>query len=174
MNILRLKQFQSQGFTLLEVMIAMVVFSIGLLGLAGLQALGIQNNQTAFNRTIAMQQAYNMVDRMRNNVDAVIAGSYSFDSSVGTVTDCNTTACNAATIAASDKNEWNTNNKTLLPQGRGIVFEDPTQTNRYVVCVMWNELKIPTASLVEPDCIAAYDPKTNYKFYTVRTYLKTL
>lgn len=46
------------GFTLLEILVAIVVLSIGLLGLAGLQVVSLNNNQTAYYRSIATQQAW--------------------------------------------------------------------------------------------------------------------
>jgi len=59
----------STGFTLLEVMIAMVIFSIGLLGLAGIQAVALSNNNSAYTRTVSMQLAYNMTDVLRASTD---------------------------------------------------------------------------------------------------------
>ncbi len=56
------------GFTLIEVLVAVVILALGLLGLAGLQASGLGNNQSAYNRSLATQLAYDMVDRMRANV----------------------------------------------------------------------------------------------------------
>ena len=51
----------AQGFTLVEILIAVVVLSFGLLGLAGLQAAGIKSTQSANLRTLAVQQAYDML-----------------------------------------------------------------------------------------------------------------
>ena len=59
------------GFTLIEVLIAMLVLAVGLLGLAGLQATSLKNNQSAYNRSQATQLAYDMADRMRANVAGV-------------------------------------------------------------------------------------------------------
>ena len=59
----------SSGFTLLEVMVAMLIFAVGMLGLAGIQAISLQNNNTAYLRTIAMQQSYNMSDLLRSSTD---------------------------------------------------------------------------------------------------------
>lgn len=59
----------SAGFTLLEVMVAMVIFSIGLLGLAGIQAVALKNNNSAYTRTVSMQLAYNMADVLRTSTD---------------------------------------------------------------------------------------------------------
>ncbi|WP_083900560.1 type IV pilus modification protein PilV [Thiolinea disciformis] len=65
------------GLSLLEVLIAVVVLSAGLLGLAGLQVAGLKSSQN----TTAQQQAtlavYNLLEKMRANRQAAIAGSYS-------------------------------------------------------------------------------------------------
>lgn len=157
----------SKGFTLVEVMVAMVIFSIGLLGLAGLQSLGLTNNQTAFLRTTAMQQAYNMADRMRNNIVAVDAGNYSaLDEDIPAIgTNCVTTSCTPSQLANFDHFEWNTNNLALLPLGHGTVTRSGDQM---LICVMWNELKVGAAP-AEPDCAnpGAYNPTTEFKFYTL-------
>ena len=65
---------KQRGFTLLEVMIALLIFSIGLLGLAGLQAGGLRSNNQAQLRTIAVIQAYDMADRIRANPRGVADG----------------------------------------------------------------------------------------------------
>jgi prepilin-type N-terminal cleavage/methylation domain-containing protein len=51
---MRNKQERSSGFTLIEVLIAMLVLAVGLLGLAGLQATRLRNNQRAYNRNQAV------------------------------------------------------------------------------------------------------------------------
>ena len=58
---------KNAGFTLIEVLIAMLVLAVGLLGLAGLQATSLRNNQSAYNRSQATQLAYDIADRMRAN-----------------------------------------------------------------------------------------------------------
>ncbi len=168
---IKLKTHKQYGFTLVEVMVAMVIFSVGLLGLAGLQSLGMTNNQTAFNRTIAMQQAYNMSDRIRNNIAGVNATSYdALDTSTPALaTNCIMAACLPAALAAFDHFEWNTNNDVLLPEGKGsvtLIARTPLAT-QLRICVMWNELKV--AGAADPDCAnpAGYDPTSEYKFYTL-------
>ena len=66
----------TQGFTLLEVLIAIVVLSFGLLGMAGLQANGVKNTHSANLRTLAVHQAYDMADRMRANVNGMKQSLY--------------------------------------------------------------------------------------------------
>lgn len=56
-----------QGFTLLEVLIAMLIFAIGMLGLAGMQGVALKDNNDAYMRSQAVFFAYDMGDRIRAN-----------------------------------------------------------------------------------------------------------
>ena len=56
-----------QGFTLLEVLIAMVIFAVGMLGLAGMQGVALKDNNDAYMRSQAVFFAYDMGDRIRAN-----------------------------------------------------------------------------------------------------------
>ncbi len=141
-NIQQLKK--TTGFTLLEVMISMVIFSVGMLGLAGIQAIALQNNNTAYMRTIAMQQAYNMTDLLRTSADFDGGVNSAFDaitSSIGTeptacIVDDNVTTCTSAQIAASDIFHWKNLMSSELPSGRGKV----TKTGDvYEIIIMWDE-----------------------------------
>ena len=67
---------RQKGFTLLEVLVAVLVLAIGLLGLAGLQATSLRVNQSASMRSQATNLAYDMADRIRANRGAALAGSY--------------------------------------------------------------------------------------------------
>lgn len=111
-----------RGFSLLEILVAIVVLSIGLLGLAGLQAVSLNNNQTAYYRSIASQQAYDMADRIRANLAGVAAGNYNnLTATIPADPLCFTTGCTAANMAVTDHFQWLTNNTRLLPGGAGTV-----------------------------------------------------
>ncbi|MFT7413440.1 MAG: type IV pilus assembly protein PilV [Methylophagaceae bacterium] len=66
-NQIRITKSNNTGFTLLEVMIAVFVLAVGLLGLANLQMLSLKNNHSAQYRTSATILAYDIIDRMRLN-----------------------------------------------------------------------------------------------------------
>lgn len=116
--------FAQAGFSLLEILVAIVILSLGMLGLAGLQAASLRNNQTAYYRSVAAQQTYDMADRIRANQAGVASGQYdALTATIPTDPHCVETgvACSAANMAVSDHYQWNTNNSLLLPGGVGTV-----------------------------------------------------
>lgn len=140
------------GFTLLEILVAIVVLSLGLLGLAGLQAASLTNNQNAFYRSIATQQAYDMADRIRANLAGVAAGSYD---ALGTNTPADPGCihsgggCTTANVAVTDHSQWNTINGIILPNGQGRVdcvlgpgancSNNPNAVRTFDITVQWTE-----------------------------------
>jgi type IV pilus assembly protein PilV len=67
-----------RGFTLVESLIALLVLSIGLLGVAALQLTSLQANSGAFQRSQATFLAQDLADRMRANRQAALAQQYDF------------------------------------------------------------------------------------------------
>lgn len=132
------------GFTLLEVMIALLIFSIGLLGLAGLQGSSLQNNKTSDLRSIAIIEAHDLAERIRANERGVSGDYDTINTGVPAVpgTDCiNSSSCTTpALIAAWDIYEWQTSLSNLLPSGRGKVFR-PSKTSAFTILVMWDEAR---------------------------------
>jgi len=72
----RNKQSEQRGATLLEVLVAIVVLSFGLLGMAGLQIAALQSNRSALESSRATMLAYDLLDRMRANLREVRKGEY--------------------------------------------------------------------------------------------------
>lgn len=107
-NMNRHKHSKQAGFTLVEILIAALILSVGLLGIAGMQARGLQFNQSAYERSQATIMAYDIADRMRNNVLAANAGAY--DTVIGGPaalgTDCEADNCVPADMAAFDLFQW--------------------------------------------------------------------
>lgn len=117
--------YREVGFSLIEVLIALLVLSIGLLGLAALQTIGLKFTHESYQRTQAVLQAYDIIDRIRANSTAKTAGAYS-NVALGNIptvtTSCTVgTACTPAEMATYDINRWNTANAKLLKQGRGAI-----------------------------------------------------
>lgn len=73
------KVSMQHGVSLLEVLVAVVVLSIGLLGLAGLQMSSLRNNQSAAVRTNAVFALYSIADAMRAEPDAARSNAFNLD-----------------------------------------------------------------------------------------------
>lgn len=128
---------------MLEAMIALLIFSVGLLGLAGLQAGALQNNKTADLRSIAIIAAHDMAERIRanqrgvsNNYNNVTALAPSATPSVPG-TDCTTSVCNTDQLADWDAYQWQTSLRKL-PSGTGSV-QRVDRFSPFTITVMWDE-----------------------------------
>ncbi|MGD8629122.1 MAG: type IV pilus modification protein PilV [Gammaproteobacteria bacterium] len=134
------------GFTLLEVLIALLVLSIGLLGLAALQTTGLRSNQMASMRTLATQFTYDITDRMRSNPAGVAAGEY-------VIARDDAPATSPATIAETDLVEWRNNITQRLPNGMSDITQCDTGTApscaelTHIVTVYWNESRRDTSGV---------------------------
>jgi type IV pilus assembly protein PilV len=105
-----------QGFTLVEVMVALVVLSVGLLGVAKLVTGAVHANDSGYMRGQATQLAYEMLDEIRANKSG--AASYG---GAGAYADCSATSCTPAVLAGLDTYNWNQRLAATLPGGVGII-----------------------------------------------------
>ncbi len=142
---------RQHGFTLLELLIALLVLSIGLLGLAALQTTGLRSNQMASMRTIATQLTYDMTDRMRANPDGLTTTNQYYvlgtgDPTPSIVTNCDAEACNSSELADFDLGQWRARVGTL-PGGLSQIIQTTTAgTTTHTVTVHWNETRDPAVT----------------------------
>lgn len=121
----------ARGFTLLEVLIAVLVLSIGLLGLAALQATGMKNNHSAYIQSQATVLAYDILDRMRANRDA--AQNNNYDLAI------NANAPTGSTIAETDLAQWRAQLAAYLPSGTGSV---DVNGDMATVIIQWDDTRV--------------------------------
>lgn len=128
----------NHGFTLLEVLIAIVVLSIGLLGVASLQLIGLKNNQSSLFSSQASVLSYDMIDRMRVNRKEVT--SYDTSGSYWNYgANCATAKFSPATeLYKKDINEWLQTLCKRLPSGQGKITITSSQS-RIEVFVQWDD-----------------------------------
>ena len=125
---MRMRLRSQRGLTLIEVLIAVLIFSLGLIGLAGLLIVSTQANHGAYLRTQASFLANAMADRMRANPAAVWAGNY--DSSAypitGTLPACASAAgCSPAQVAQRDQMHWSQQLVQFLPAAAAAIACTP-------------------------------------------------
>jgi type IV pilus assembly protein PilV len=118
----------SRGFLLIEVLVSIVIISIGLLGMAGLHAVAMARGNSSLIRSKATELGYAMADRIRVNLIASSAGAYSSLTPGSGLTDpgCISVNCTPAQLAVSDYLEWSAEVASSLPQGAGVVCIDST------------------------------------------------
>jgi len=112
---------REDGFTLLEVLISIVVFSFGLLGIAGMMTISVRNNHNGYLRSQANFLAENMLDRMRANPNALWNGFYAGTASVGSSVCDLATPCNFQQLAQYDMEQWAQSIQLALPSGQGTI-----------------------------------------------------
>jgi len=133
---------KNTGFSLIEVLVALIVLTIGLLGLAAIQITGLKNNQSAYYRTSATVLAYDMADRMRLNRSVAEAGGYN-------LTIANN-APNGTTLVDVDRIAWLNNISTTLPVGDGAIGLTTVGTKQIVtIIVQWDDTRGTSGSATQ-------------------------
>ena len=117
------------GASLIEVLVAILVLSLGLLGLPGLKAMS-----SAQSRALASLQVQDIVDRMRANRARADEGAY--DLAAGDA------APGGDTVAAQDLRQWKAALASLLPEGDGSIARSasadaPGHCERADSCFFW-------------------------------------
>jgi type IV pilus assembly protein PilV len=107
-------QINEQGFTLIEVLVALVIISVGLIGLAALQTGGLRNNNSAMIRSQAVLAAEDILDRMRANRTDALGEDY--DIGLGATVDGTYTG-----MVWTDLTEWRNSLSHQLANGDGSV-----------------------------------------------------
>lgn len=136
-----------RGFSLIEVMVSLVIVSIGALGMAGLQTVTLRTNNNALLESQAATLAQDLIERVRANLDGGYATNLNstIPNTVCTGTGAN---CNADTMALYDLMAWtcalgasnmsgtcaNTGISGQLPDGRGSVT---IAGNVYTISIQW-------------------------------------
>lgn len=116
-QIVRTRKARQSGMTLIEALVALLVLSIGLLGVAALQMSSLRNTHAAHMRSQATALASDITDRMRANRTVALTGAYNI--AIGA------TLTAPATLAEVDLFTWKNSLAATFPAGDGSVAVDP-------------------------------------------------
>ncbi len=100
-----MKKNISQGFTLIEVLVSIVILSVGVLGITGLQLKGLDANRNALMRVEASQLISDLIDRIEVN-GSTTYGPVSLGDAPMAATDCTISDCTPAQMATYDTSQW--------------------------------------------------------------------
>lgn len=147
-----LRRRRQRGVSIVEALVALVVLSTGMLGIAVMYLESVRANRTALSRTLAVHLVNDMADRIRAN--RMARGSYA--ATFGTApaapkTDCSKNDCTAGDLAAYDLRNWYDAVVKALPQGADgktvpeveVKYKDGTTSNdpaRYTVTARWKDV----------------------------------
>ncbi len=113
-----------KGFTLIEIMVALLVLAIGLSGIAGLMLFNVTGTASAQTYSQATVFADQMADNIRANMAAYETAQFISDPATSSV-DCKFgTTCTAVQLAQYDVTTWKALLATALPAGQGFVCTD--------------------------------------------------
>lgn len=144
---------QQRGATLVEVLVSLLIVSLGLLGIGGLAAATFSYNKAAQLRLTGSALASDYADRARLNVFGYDQGNYAIayddvvdpdDLDAGTLAIDEADDRIAATAVADfDRNDFMQTVAQRLPQGRAVVVTDPANARAMDLWLVWQE---PTAT----------------------------
>ena len=118
------------GLGLIEVMVAVLILGVGLLGIAAMQATALRNSQSSVERSQAVMQTYAILDAMRANVAVARIGGYDLSSMTCTEPD-------AGDLAANDRAAWIASLKdSLNPSACGQINCDSESCE---ITVQWDD-----------------------------------
>ncbi len=128
---------QQQGFSLVEVLIALIIMSVGMLGIAGLYVQSMQAGRTSMYRHHAVTLAGDVADRIRANprAGAVYALAGADNNCVAADTDCS-----EGEMAAHDIFVWDQQAAESLPNGTvTVAFDNGVNPPEYTITIAWDE-----------------------------------
>jgi len=145
-------KIKRQGFTLIEILVALAVLSLGLLGLAALQTRGQQFTQEAYFATQATILANQIMDRIRLNSTYARtnfsggSGGYVISAAPSSATNCASTTCTDADARNYDLSIWFKALADNLPTGTGVItgLSDASTNNRvrYTITISWSPTEL--------------------------------
>lgn len=135
-----------RGLTLIEVLVTLLILSVGMLGVAALQLTSMRGTQDAYFQTQAVALARQIVGAMRANPDGVAGGRYSTQFTAQS----NRGACRHTNMSRYDLCLWKAALAGRLPAGRGAI--DTTGAGLAVICIRWSipQARTPTRRAHSP------------------------
>jgi type IV pilus assembly protein PilV len=116
-------------------LVALLIITVGLLGIAGLQAYSLKNNTSAYHRSQANTLIYDIFDAMRANRTAALDGMYAVSSLSATLP-----SATGDSRADADLTSWFWRLSNTLPIGRGMIDCDGNPLT-CTVTVQWDDTR---------------------------------
>lgn len=113
----------TSGFSLIEVLVAVLIVAVGILGVAGLQITSLQLNQSAMFRSEALQMGNDLLDRMRaNTLQDYAPAPVLLTDAPGAARNCSSESCNPDELVGYDLTWWKCSINSTLDEALGTQF----------------------------------------------------
>lgn len=135
------RKFQ-RGLSLIESLVALLVLTLGVMGLTGVQGRMLVETRTSNARAVAVGLIDDITNRIALNRDQATATGYDFAwaNAWPAGVDCRAAPCNGAQKAQFDRNQWLTSVVALLgPNARATIFSSPSVPGQIGIMVAWPE-----------------------------------
>ena len=124
---------RQRGVSLIELLVAILIFAFGMLGLAGLQNRTLGFAQVSLYRSQATALSDDVLDRMRADRANAKTGKWNTEPAT------KASDISGTTFAERDMKEWKAEVESLLPDGQALVKYEASQGGRVTVDIRWNE-----------------------------------
>ncbi len=117
---------KNKGFTLIEILVALLILTIGLLGIGGLQTKAQQYGRYSYLSTQATVFGHDILERARANPKGLLSGFYNKPNNQQHASCYSLTGCSVQEMAENDMYEWHTKITSTLPGGGSVICLDST------------------------------------------------
>jgi type IV pilus assembly protein PilV len=146
------KRHGTLGFTLIEVLVSLVVLSVGLLGIAGMISVSLKSSGSTYTRTQVTAFTSNILDRMRANRTSARGNGYdtaftdTIPSSYKDKCLGSSASCSVSDLAKFDLYQWKADLAAQLPDGKGsIVTVGVGNMTQVTITIQWNDARAQQA-----------------------------
>jgi len=173
----------NKGFSMIEILVALVILAIGLLGMATLMINSLQTSQSAAMRSVATLAAYDLIERMRSNSDEQVRKNTAYstngakaasDPSFSAPSNCGEEVA-PVELAKCDLGTWVTALETSLPGTQVVVkpINSDGEFRHWCIGIFWqdNGVKEVTSPNVCKDTAPPSNIKASWAFYEVEVLL---
>ena len=150
-------EHKQKGFSLIEALVAFLILSVGMLGIASLQTMSLKSGHTAAMRTVAVMKVEEILESMRSN-PSILMSYAAGTADMGVDNGCSQTTvpaatCTPALMAQDELFRWKNSLIEALPNNTATTASvvvtppvAPSTLNLVVVSVNWSERNVETGS----------------------------
>ena len=162
------------GITLLDALIAILVISLGVFGILGIQLRTLADTQAGIHRAQAIYLIGDLSERIRSNPEALVQHAIYIQPPDGRDAGRCSTTCSPAEKAARDMAEWHLSVQAILGHGQAVVFELSHSKSTLGVLIAWRENEhsgVNAAKTVELDALIRNASNTAIGTYCPNGYM---